>query len=274
MSIVEESGVPQMEGQVTDRRPQARPAGGTALRAGAAVVAAALLGVGIGIGVLRTQYPEEATAAATQPSASTAPAPAPSATPSPSFGTRENGSHFGSLRDLLLPMPDDHRTGPDAGAYGNDTELTEDQRKGWVDDKLRGLPEKLRDALRKDWQDTPLTGAGVRSYVAADRSYVVTIWLLRYHQEAVRADAAWQSVLGSDSGLFRLGPGVPGHEQARCFLPYAAPGARIDRLICSAAEGDLRVEMQVEGLAPLPKEKTVDLFSRQLDRLARPGASA
>ncbi|GAA3056077.1 hypothetical protein GCM10020229_79820 [Kitasatospora albolonga] len=277
MSILENPGSPQQEQRLTEGPEQRRPsqARRTALRAGAAVVAAALLGVGIGVGILRVRYPEGGTAAAA-PSGrpSVAATATPSASPSPSFGTRENGSHFGSLRDLLLPLPDDHRVGPDAGAYGNDTELTEDQRKNWVEDQLHDLPEKLRDALRKEWQDQPLTGAGVRSYVASDHSYVVTIWLLRYHQEAIKADTAWQNALGSDSGLYRIGPSVAGHEQARCFLPYAAPGAKIDRLVCSAAEGDLRVEMQVEGIAPLPKEKTVELFSRQLDRLARPGASA
>ncbi|MFJ8040255.1 hypothetical protein ACIRBX_07055 [Kitasatospora sp. NPDC096147] len=284
MSITDDPGLPgehqqlmtqqAQQAQLTELTKPTEPKAGRqfALRAGAAVVAAAVVGVGIGIGILRTQYPERSVVAAPvgQPSA----LPSASASPSPSFGTRENGSHFGSLRDLLLPLPDDHRVGPDAGAYGNDTELTEEQRKGWVEDQIRDLPEKLRDRLRQDWQETPLTGAGVRSYVAADRSYVVTIWLLRYHQEAVKADTAWQNVLGSDSGLYRLGPNVAGHDQARCFLPSAEPGAEIDHLICSAAEGDLRVEMEVEGVAPLPKEKTVDLFSRQLDRLARPGASA
>ncbi|WP_405018553.1 hypothetical protein OHV05_17690 [Kitasatospora sp. NBC_00070] len=240
-----------------------------ALRAGAAVLAAAVLGVGVGVGILRTQYADEDTA----PVAAPAPSATPSASATPSFGAKSNGTHFGSMRDLLLPIPEQYRLGPDAGSYGNDTELTEDQRKGWIEDQVRGLPKKLQDALRKEWESTPLKGGGVRTYIAPTGDYTVTVWLLQYHQDAVKADAAWNSVLASDSGLFRLGPKTPGHEQASCYLPYADPGDKIDRLVCSAAEGDLRVEMEVEGVAPLPKDKAVNFFSQQLDRLARPGAS-
>ncbi|GAA1140950.1 hypothetical protein F4556_003504 [Kitasatospora gansuensis] len=255
--------------QLEDQPPAPRRALHPALRAGAAVLAAAVLGVGIGVGILRTQYSDEDTA----PVAAATPSTAPGASASPSFGAKSNGTHFGSLRELLLPMPEQYRLGPDAGTYGNDTDLTEDQRKSWVEDQVRGLPKKLQDALRKEWESTPLKGGGVRTYISPTGDYTVTVWLLQYHQDAVKADAAWNSVLASDSGLFRLGPKVPGHEQASCFLPDADPGDKIDRLVCSAAEGDLRVEMEVEGIAPLPKDKAVNLFSRQLDRLARPGAS-
>lgn len=256
---------PQPDGRPLAARRTVSPA----LRAGAAVLAAAVLGVGIGVGILRTRYADESTA----PVAAATPTATPSASASPSFGAKSNGTHFGSMRELLLPMPDQYRLGPDAGMYGNDTELTEDQRKSWVEDQVRGMPKKLQDALRKEWESTPLKGGGVRTYVAPSGDYTVTVWLLQYHQDAVKADAAWNSVLASDSGLFRLGPKVPGHEQASCYLPYADPGDRIDRLVCSAAEGDLRVEMEVQGIAPLPKDKAVNLFSRQLDRLALPGAS-
>ncbi|WP_457033277.1 hypothetical protein [Kitasatospora sp. P5_F3] len=259
----------QTDAQAEHQPAAPRRAMNPALRVGAAVVAAAVLGVGIGVGILRTQYQDEDTA----PVAVAAPSATPSASASPSFGAKSNGTHFGSMRELLLPMPEQYRLGPDAGAYGNDTELTEDQRKSWVGDQIRGLPKKLQDALRKEWEGAPLKGGGVRTFIAPSGDYVATVWLLQYHQDAVKADAAWASVLASDSGLFRLGPKVPGHEQASCFLPHAAPGDKIDRLVCSAAEGDLRIEMEVEGIAPLPKDKAVNLFSQQLDRLARPGAS-
>jgi len=256
----------------TETIPEPAPVGeprrtpGLALRAGAAVVAAALLGVAIGVGIIKTEYDDPAPAAAPAPTA-TAPA-------SPAFGAKSNGTHFGSMRDLLIPVPTGYKPGPDAGAYGNDTELTEEQRKAWIEDSIRGLPSKLQDALRKDWQESRLKGGGVRSIVTDERDVVVTIWLLQYHQDAVKADNAWVGALGSDSGLFRLGPQIPGHNEAHCYLPDARPGQKVDSMICSAAEGDIRVEMQVEGLAPLPKDKAVTIFNQQLDRLARPGASA
>ncbi|AUG78742.1 hypothetical protein CFP65_3972 [Kitasatospora sp. MMS16-BH015] len=253
--------------QAAPTAPAARR-GGFALRAGAAVLAAALLGVGIGEGILKVAYPEPSGSVAA------APAPAPSASAPPAFGAKSDGTHFGSLRDLLAPMPAGYLPGPDAGAYGNDTELTEDQRKSWVEDSVLGLPAKLQQGVRDHWKELRLKGAGVRSYTSTGDDLVVTVWLLQYHQDAVKADNAFVEALGSDSGLFRTGPDVPGHAEAHCYLPYAAPGDAIDSLVCSAAEGDLRVEMRVEGVAPLPKSKAVTLFTQQLDRLARPGAQA
>lgn len=246
-----------------------RPKRKRALQAGAAVVAAALLGVGIGEGILATYY-DGKPAPVAAPSAT----PTPTTSASPAYGAKSNGTHFGSMRDLLLPIPSGYRPGPDAGAYGNDTELTDDQRKAWIDDEVRGMPQKLQDAMRKGWQDASLKGAGVRTFVSTGNDLVVSIWLLQYHQDAVKADNTWSAVLGSDSGLFRLGPQVPGHDEAHCFLPAADPGDKIDQLDCSAALGDLRIEMKVEGVAPLPKDKAVTVFTQQLNRLALPGASA
>ncbi|KJK56349.1 hypothetical protein [Saccharothrix sp. ST-888] len=252
------------------RAPGANP--GLALRAGAAVVAAALLGVGIGVGILKVRYDDPAPATAASAPASAAP---PSASAGPSSGAKSDGTHVGSMRDLLLPMPAGYQLGPDAGAYGNDTELTDDQRRAWAEDMVRTMPEKLRDDVRKVWQDVPLKGAGVRSYATSPTGdLVVTVWLLQYHQDAVKADNAFVGAMASDPGLFREGPQIPGHQEAHCYLPAAPPGDKLDELICSAAVGDLRVEAQVEGVAPLPKDKVVTLLRRQLDRLALPGASA
>ncbi|MER5638370.1 hypothetical protein ABT095_15595 [Kitasatospora sp. NPDC002227] len=257
------------ESLVPESQAPARRTGGLALRAGAAVVVAALLGVGIGVGILKVKYPDTATTAAPQPSAS-----APSGSPKPSFGANSSGYHFGSMRDLLVPVPNGYQLGPDSGAYGNDTELTADQRTSWVEDAVLGLPAKMQQGVRDRWKELHLRGAGVRTFRSGQDDLVVTMWLVQYQQDAVKADNALVEALGSDSGLFRTGPDVPGHPEAHCYLPFAAPGDAIDSLICSAAEGDLRVEMRVEGIAPLPKDKAVTLFTQQLARLASPGASA
>ncbi|MEV6211437.1 hypothetical protein [Kitasatospora sp. NPDC051914] len=249
------------------------PAGrraGFAVRAAASVAAAALLGVGIGLGILEVGFDDSPAPAA----ATAQPSGAPTASAGPAFGAQQNGTHFGSMRDLLLPVPAGFRLGADSGAFGNDTELTEAQRKAWVEDEVRGLPAKLQDAVRKAWQEIPLKGGGVRSFAAEDGSMQATVWLLQYHQAAVKAHDAWVAALGSDSGLFRVGPPIPGHPEAHCYLPDLAPGAEIDELECSAALGDLRVVLHVEGIAPLPKDRIVPLFAQQLDRLAIPGASA
>ncbi|MEV8098288.1 hypothetical protein [Kitasatospora sp. NPDC085879] len=248
------------------------PAGartGFAVRATASVAVAALLGVGIGLGVLKAEDDGPAVSAAPA-----APSASPTASAGPSFGAKQNGSHFGSMKDLLLPVPAGYHLGPDSGQFGNDTELTEEQRKAWVEDEVRGLPVKLQDGVRKAWQESALKGGGVRSLVSDDSSLQATVWLLQYHQTAVKAHDAWVAALGSDSGLYRVGPQIPGHPEAHCFLPHAAPGAEIDELECSAAVGDLRVVLGVQGIAPLPKDRIVPLLAQQLDRLAVPGASA
>ncbi|MGK4582250.1 hypothetical protein [Kitasatospora sp. HPMI-4] len=270
MTGTDETAVREITAQQPTPEGESKP--GPALRAGAAVVAAALLGVGIGVGILKVRYGDPAPEAAAR---AAVPTTAPSASAGSSYGAQSNGTHFGSMRDLLLPVPDGYRLGPDAGAYGNDTELTDDQRKAWVDDQIRSLPGGLRDDVRKVWQDAPLKGGGVRSYAdAGGGDFVITVWLLQYHQDAVKADNAFVGAMASDSGLFRAGPQVPGHQEAHCYLPSAPPGDKLDALVCSAAVGDLRVEAQVEGVAPLPKDKVVTLLRRQLDRLALPGASA
>ncbi|MFF7453373.1 hypothetical protein [Kitasatospora sp. NPDC008115] len=251
----------------------AEPARGTSrrlLRVGGATVAAALVGVGIGVGIIEVRYDDTATpVAATTAGAVAKPAPTPTATP---FGAKSNGNHFGSLRDLLLPMPDGYAPGPDDGIYGNDAEVTTDQLSTEFADELVGVPEEQQDKLRRFWEDLHVKATGVRTY--RNQTVVLGIRLHQFNQQEVQKMNEYRAVFAGDTGLFRLGPAVPGHPEAHCYLMPAPPSAPIDRMECSAAEGDLLVVLTVEGVAPLPKDKIVNLLTQQLDRLARPGASA
>ncbi|MGW2249553.1 hypothetical protein ACWCXH_05075 [Kitasatospora sp. NPDC001660] len=246
--------------------PRPRPASGRLVRAGAATVAAALVGVVIGIGIIKTQYDDPAPVAA-GPSA----APAPTATATP-FGARSNGNHFGSLRDLLLPVPAGFELGPDEGGYGNDNELGAEQLSAELDEELQQIPKDKRDKLRAYWEGLHVKATGVRTYRSDGDDLTVGLKLRQFNQQEVEKLNEYTAVF-SDTGLFRLGPEIPGHTEAHCYLMPAPPSAPLDYLECSAAEGDLLVVMNVEGVAPLPKDKIVALFTAQLDRLARPGAS-
>ncbi|MFG3224031.1 hypothetical protein ACGF07_04500 [Kitasatospora sp. NPDC048194] len=238
------------------------------LRAGAATVAAALVGVAIGVGIIKTQYDDAAPAATAGPTG--APAPTASATP---FGAKSNGSHFGSLRDLLLPVPAGYELGPDQGGYGNDTEYGTEQLAGELEAELQQIPKDKRERLRSYWEGLHVKGTGVRTYRSGGDDLVIGIRLRQFNQQEVQKINEYTAMFTGDTGIFRVGPSISGHPEAHCYLMPAPPSAPIDRMECSAAEGDLLVIMETEGLAPLPKDKIVALFTMQLDRLALPGAS-
>ncbi|MET8698532.1 hypothetical protein ABZW10_06655 [Kitasatospora sp. NPDC004723] len=238
------------------------------LRAGGATAAAALVGVAIGVGIIEVRYDDPAPAAAPAPSTA---ASAPTATATP-FGAKSNGNHFGSLLDLMLPVPADFEPGPDDGPDGNNTELTADQLTAAFDDDLGTLPKEEREKLRQAWKDLHVKAGGVRTYKSQKGDLVIGMKLHQFNQQEVKSANEYTAVF-TDTGVFRLGPAVPGHPEAHCYLMPAPPSAPLDRMECSAAEGDLLVVMNAEGLAPLPKDTIVALLAQQLDRLARPGAS-
>lgn len=257
---------PPAPGFAPDAVPSKRP--GPALRVGAAVVAAALAGVVIGVGIIKVKYDGTAQAAAVQPTA----APA-TGQPHP-YGAQANGTHFGSLRDLLLPVPAGYKPGPDDGADGNDTELTPEQMAANLDDSVKDLPKTERDKAKAVLQGLKEKGEGVRTYRSTNGDMALYLRVNQFNQQSVEAENAFVAAMGSESGLFRLGPQVPGHPEAHCYLPPEDPGEPIDELDCTAAVGDLLVSLHVEGVAPLPKAEAVSVFRQQLDRLALPGASA
>ncbi|TQF04141.1 hypothetical protein E6W39_20305 [Kitasatospora acidiphila] len=221
-----------------------------ALRTGAAVAAAVLLGVGIGVGIIKSQYRQAETSTPAVPSAA-APSPGAARPSAPSYGAQSDGTHFGAVRDLLLPVPAGFALGPDDGVYGDDTELTKDQIDGYLDDRVAELPKDQRDKVKAALQAQGHRAAGVRSYRSSDGALVATVWLDRFDKQfdkqAVEAANAFDAAMGSDSGLFRQGPAVPGHQQAACFLPPLRPSNPIDELDCTAGVGDMLVTMHVEG---------------------------
>lgn len=239
-----------------------------ALRPVAAVLAAVLAGVGIGEVLLHTTYRTTAAPVAAAPAGS-----APTVAPTPSWGARSNGNHFGSLRDLLLPVPGRYRPGPDIQDLGNDTALTGTQLSGRLRQALAGVPAKDRKRVQQAWNSLHLRASGLRTYQVDDGGYMAEIRLDQFNQQAVKAAKALESAVVDYSGAFRQGPAVAGHPDARCVLPPLEPSARIDYMTCFAAEGDLLVTMEVTGVAPLMKDQAVQLLQAQLDRLAAPGAA-
>ncbi|MCX5211590.1 hypothetical protein OG689_20240 [Kitasatospora sp. NBC_00240] len=248
-----------------------RGTGSRVLRGAAATVAAALVGVVIGVGIIEVRYDDPAPVAAAGQGGGPVPAPAPSPT---AFGAKSNGNHFGGLRDLLLPVPAGFALGPDYGSYGNDTELTAEQLAAEVDEGVKDVPADKRERVKEYWNGLHVKGTGVRTFKSSAGDLVVSLKLRQFNQQEVQKENEYTAIFTGDTGLFRTGPEIPGHPEAHCYLMPVAPSAQIDYLECSAAEGDLLVVMDVEGVAQLPKDKIVSLFTAQLDRLASPGASA
>ncbi|MGW4897536.1 hypothetical protein ACWEQL_35590 [Kitasatospora sp. NPDC004240] len=251
--------------------PAVPPGGRGLLRATGAVVAAALVGVVIGVGIIQVRYDDPAPAPAAAPGPTAR--PVPTATPTP-YGAKSNGSHFGSLRDLLLPVPAGFEPGPDEGGYGNDSELSAEQLRAELEEDLKEIPKEKRDKLRAYWEGLHVKASGVRTFKSVQSDLVVGLKLRQFNQQEVQRVNEYTAVFTGDTGLFRSGPEVPGHPEAHCYLMPAPPSAPIDYLECSAAAGDLLVVMKVEGVAPLAKDRIVAIFRQQLDRLASPGATA
>ncbi|MGW4382110.1 hypothetical protein [Kitasatospora sp. NPDC004531] len=240
----------------------------TALKAAAALVAAALVGVGIGEVIIKVHYQD------TPAPTVAAPAPSASQAAQQQWGAKSNGNHFGSLRDLLLPVPGGYRLGPDYKSIGNDHELRDQDLDKAREDFLAHIPEKYRKDAQDALTSLHLQGIGARSLVTADNRTMVTLVLSQYNQQAVAAENNSYGKWYTDNELYRLGPGVVGHPEAHCALPMLKAGDELDSLECYAGVGDLLVQMEVEGVAPLDQNKVVDLFRQQLDRLAIPGATA
>jgi hypothetical protein len=228
----------------------------------AAVLSAVVVGGGVGLGVLAiVGRPKHQASAAAE---------AVPAKP-PTYGALADGNHFGSLSDLLLPVPGNLEPGPDVPGFGNDTLLTASQFHAFYDKSIATFSSADRKTLENGFQAAHIKAYAVRTYLVSD-SMTIEIALRQENQSVAKGDAAELKDLATVTGVFRTGPGVPGFPQARCYLPPLQTGDKLDYLNCDVAVGDMFLSMQVSGVAPLDTASAVGLLSQQLTRLAIPGA--
>jgi hypothetical protein len=245
--------------------PPSPPVGGTRRGRRVALVAAFVLsavvvggGAGAGVLALRPQH--------------VAAAPAP-AHRGPAYGALADGNHFGSLGDLLLPMPSDYQEGPDDEALGNDTVLGKDQYERYFNEQFRDLKSGDRKKLQALLDLSHIRGYALRSYAADSDDFVAEISLLQENQQRAKQSAEWTKAFADATGVFRTGPAIDGFPHARCYLPPGLPGDKLDHMTCTDAEGDLLITMRVDGVAPLNTASAAALFKQQLTRLAIPAAA-
>lgn len=232
----------------------------------AAVLVAVVAGGGVGYAVLHGK--DGRTDA--KPAATPWTEPTPTATKA--FGTRSGGSHYGSPRLLLLPIPGGYLPGPDVDEYGNDVALDAEQAQRLVKGDSRDMSAKERKELNEAVDSLHIESAGMRTYTQTGGGLVVQIRIVQMrNKQAARAETDYFTAFTKAMGVFRTGPKVKGYPKATCVLPPAEPGDALDEMTCQATEGDLMVTMTADGPRPLAKSDAVDLLRDQLDRIKDPG---
>lgn len=189
----------------------------------------------------------------------------------PSWGAHSDGDHFGSLSDLLLPLPGGYSYGPDDGGLGDNTVLTRDQYETMFSRDFSALGATERDKLRNQLDLDHVLGYAVRTYTD-ESSLVVKITLLQENQQSAKGMASLGKYIADQTGAFRAGPSVPGHPEAHCYLPPTTPNDPLDQLVCDDYVGDILISVEAYGPAPLDQQSVASLMAQQLSRLAIPAA--
>ena len=222
----------------------------------AGVLVAVATGYGIGEAILADEKAPTASAVASTP----APAPAPA------IGVRPDGSHFGPLSALLLPVPSGMSLGSDDPAFGNDTVLAPGQYQSFFNEDFAELSGADQGRLGGLLDVSGLNGAALRTYLVSDQ-LEAEVGMFQMTRDRVVADGALRQELANATGGFTGSVSVTGFPQAHCYLPPIQQGDRLDYLNCEAVIGDLLVTMHAYGVAPLDSTDAAGLFQQQLTRL-------
>ncbi|MFI2425027.1 hypothetical protein ACH5A7_13140 [Streptomyces sp. NPDC018955] len=184
------------------------------------------------------------------------------------------------LAAMLVPYGYDHWfPGPDFGEFGSDAQLSGARATALQKESLRDLPRSQRKRLEKEIDGWRVEGMAMRSYTSGSNSvynedevHTVGIVLARMENKAaVRDFARFQTEFLDALDIFREGPKIKGHEDARCFLPPADTETDLDMMQCSARVGNVLVTLTADGAKPLDTRSVAALFREQLDRIDEPG---
>ncbi|WP_308293592.1 hypothetical protein [Streptomyces sp. RM72] len=213
----------------------------------------------------------------------------------------EESAGAGGLARALVPYRiDGWSRGPDLGEFGSDATLSGAQATALRKESLIGLPRSERKELEREIDRRHITGMAMRNYASTGTltadgmtgDSTVTIVLSRMeNRSAVRDMATRQNEFFAALDVFREGPRIKGHKDARCFrLPggsgdsgdsggsddldlFGASDDPLDTLFCAASEGDVLVTVTADAMQPFDTEGVTALVTEQLDRIAEPGES-
>ncbi|WP_030164694.1 hypothetical protein [Streptomyces sp. NRRL S-813] len=193
----------------------------------------------------------------------------------------EHPAEARGLKALLLPYgTSENVRGQDLGEFGADAELNGAQATALRKESLRSLPRSQRRRLEKEIDKQHIQGMAMRSYVStatnqgwqpAKDAFTVEIVLSRMDRRSARSIVAFQQQFLDALKVFRAGPKIEGHRNAKCFLPPAGSKDKLDVMVCSAYEGDILVSATMNAVKPLDTKAAARLLRDQLDRIKDPG---
>ena len=253
---------PQPEVQFPPLPPPARRSGrGRWIALGAVgVLVAVATGAGIGEAILSGEK-RPAKAPAAQAAAAV-----------PAFGGNADGSHFGSLSDLLLPVPEQGALGADDPGFGNDTVLGPAQYQPFFNEDFSDLSGADRSRLSGLLDLGGLKGAALRTYAVSEQ-LDVEIGMFQFSPARMVAGPAIVQELANATGPFAGTGSVTGFPKARCYQPPLTQASdQLDYLDCEAVSGDLLVTVEAYGSAPMDTSSVTALLQQQLTRLGTPEA--
>jgi hypothetical protein len=111
---------------------------------------------------------------------------------------------------------------------------------------------------------------GMRSYQSSDSVVEMEVVQLE-NARAVRDLGRFQDTFMKMLDVFRKGPRIEGHRNARCYLMPKDGKVKLDRMVCNAYDGNLMVNMDAYGARPLDTGEAARLLEKQLDHLTSPG---
>ncbi|MFI1359111.1 hypothetical protein ACH4TV_36915 [Streptomyces sp. NPDC020898] len=207
-------------------------------------------------------------------------------------GDEVKAASASGLAGVLVPYGESGwYRGPDLGEFGYDTQLSGAQATALRKESLSGLPRSQRRQLEKQIDRQRIKGMAMRSYLSKEASslsdnegaYSVSVVLARMGSSAaVRDLGTFQQEFLDTLDVFRAGPAIEGHKNAKCFLPPnddeiegseagEDTGPGLETMYCSAYQGDVLVTATADGPAPLDTKGVAMLLSEQLDRITEPG---
>ena len=165
--------------------------------------------------------------------------------------------------------------GPDIDEFGSEAELNGREATALRKEDFRDLPRSQRLLLEKQIDREQIKGLAMRSYLypAAQEinSYTVKVQLVRMDAKAARSLTAYENELLGQVSIFRKGPAVPGHKDAKCFLPKDVAGEKLTEMLCFASEADAMITLSASGTKSMDTKEIALFLSGQLNRVKTTG---
>ncbi|MCT9003644.1 hypothetical protein [Streptomyces rhizosphaerihabitans] len=196
--------------------------------------------------------------------------------PKATSGEAKKTKAASSLAAMLVPYDDSLSQGPDIARFGSDAALSGGEATALRKEAVRGLPRSQRRQIEKGIDKQRTKGMAMRSYLysgsTGDGVFTVSIQLAQIEDKrAVRNMSTFQNGLFDALKIFRSGPKIEGHKNAKCFLSPKKKEEKLDMMICSAYQGDVLVSAIAYAAKPMNTKGVANLLREQLDRIQEPG---